>query len=262
MTNKKNEERTIKDVLCDDIDRRLEENPPKMPTLEEFKAMAYERLAEADAKGTDADTKALSENRETVKVKGTKTKTLKTAGLVAGFIIAVIIGAFAFNAYIDDVGADKNPKEEIVTEDGVIIEDGGWGSSDGEEGVWVIDAWKDVEGVKETLPELLIPRYVPDGYEFEKLTIEWIETGAATYEYCFYNNYNEIKIEATHYNNTINSFNIANVDRQLKTDKGVVYFQEYENKIATIQIDDGILLYVEGSITDNDIVKMINHISN
>lgn len=262
MTDKKNEERTIKDVLCDDIDRRLEENPPKMPTLEEFKAMAYERLAEADAKGTDADTQAISESRETVKVKGTKTKTLKTAGLVAGFVIAVIIGAFAFNAYIDDVGADKNPKEEIVTEDGVIIEDGGWGSSDGEDGVWVITDWEHVEAAKETIPELLIPGYIPEGYEFEKLTIETVSEGMMICEYIFNNGESIVEIESQHYSSTTSSFNIGDVARKVESQKGMVYIQEYNKKIATIQIDDGILLYIESTVSDNDIIKIIDSLKN
>ena len=62
--------------------------------------------------------------------------------------------------FTTDVDADKNAKEEIVTEDGVVIEDGGWGSDDEES--WEITDWNEVSAMKATIPQLIIPEYIPD----------------------------------------------------------------------------------------------------
>ena len=81
------------------------------------------------------------------------------AGVAALFILVVVGGIMVFNTFTTDVDADKNAKEEIVTEDGVVIEDGGWGSSS--EDNWVITDWAEVKIAKITVPELVVPEYIP-----------------------------------------------------------------------------------------------------
>ena len=77
------------------------------------------------------------------------------AGVAALFILVVVGGIMVFNTFTTDVDADKNAKEEIVTEDGVVIEDGGWGSDDEES--WEITDWNEVSAMKATIPQLIIP---------------------------------------------------------------------------------------------------------
>lgn len=38
-------EKTVQQILADELDRQLEENPIDLPTPEEFRKMAYDRLA-------------------------------------------------------------------------------------------------------------------------------------------------------------------------------------------------------------------------
>lgn len=249
-----NKERTIKDILNDEIERKLAENPPKMPTLEEFKAMAYERLEEKKAENTEAEAEVRTVVANT---KTDKKRKLYIACGAAGFVIAVMICAFAINMFTTDVGADKNPKDEIITEDGVIIEDGGWGSSEGEDNVWVIEDWKDVESAKITYSALLIPEFVPNGYIFKHLIIETFDTGDLKYEYLFTNKENvNLEIEVLNIDGGVFSAEIDGATRMLDSEKGIIYLIE-ENKIATIQSDDGSVV-IWHNISDYELIKTID----
>ena len=108
-------------------------------------------------------------------------KIIKIAGFAALFVFAVILtGAlmFATDDFVN-VDADKNPKEKTVTEDGVVVEDEGYNSKSSDE--LVITEWDEIENeYLEDLQGILVPKYVPDGYEFKKLTIE------STAEMCTY----------------------------------------------------------------------------
>ena len=43
MTDNK-KERTIRDILSDEVERQLEKNPPAKPSFEAFREMAYRRM--------------------------------------------------------------------------------------------------------------------------------------------------------------------------------------------------------------------------
>ena len=248
MTGKNNDsmngsadERSLRDILSDEIDRRLTENPPAKPTLEEFKAMAYKRLEE--------------DERELVHTKTKSRRKLRIACLVACFVLALIVGGVAFNHITTDVDADKNPKEEIITEDGVIIEDGGWGSSVGEENVWVTEDWDEVDAIQVHFPELHIPEHFPKGYVFDMLEIEKTDTGILKSELIFSNNKNgQIKVEELLFEEGEVSFDIESIDKRTTCEFGTIYLQS-SKKIATMQIDDGmIVLYCD--LTEKEIVKV------
>lgn len=256
-----NKERTIKDILNDEIERKLAENPPKMPTLEEFKAMAYERLEEKDAENTEAETD--TEVRTIVaNTRTDKKRKLYIACGAAGFVIAVMICAFAINMFTADVGADKNPKDEIITEDGVIIEDGGWGSSEGEDNVWSTTDWEYIEDAKKAAPTVLIPKYVPSGYVFEKVTIITDDIGNATCEFMFFNGNTPLEIEEYIPKNYLDSFKVDKAAREIDCKKGKVYIQEYDNKIATIQMNGGIIFNIWTNASDDEIIKIIEMCEN
>ena len=98
--------RSIREIVSDATDRELKDFATGNLTLDELVAMA-----------------AAEERRR-------KRRMRRISGIAALFVIVLACGAFfVFSTFTTDVDADKNPKEEIVTEDGVIIEDGGWGSS-------------------------------------------------------------------------------------------------------------------------------------
>ena len=138
--------RSIREIISDVTDRELKDFATGNLTPDELVAMA-----------------AAEERRR-------KRRMRRISGIAALFVIVLACGAFfVFSTFTTDVDADKNPKEEIVTEDGVIIEDGGWGSSS--EDTWEINNWDEVKSAKAMISELLVPYYIPNGYVFEKLSI-------------------------------------------------------------------------------------------
>lgn len=228
-----NNKTTLKEAFDAELMKRLEENPPEIPTYEEFSAMVDKSLAERCRRRK------------------------RIAGIAAGFVVVLLAGILACTNLTTDVDADKNPKEEIITEDGVIIEDGGWGSSDGEDNVWVIDKWEDVYGVRKVYNEFLIPEYIPKGYEFEKLSIEQIETGDVTSEYIFKADNFQLEIETRMKTTNRGALEIEDIVRSVECAKGIIYIKETKNKIATIQLNDGIIVNIWCTLADDEIVSIV-----
>lgn len=223
----------LKECFDAQITKRLKENPPEIPTYEQFSAMI------------DKDQRARRRHKRRI------------TGIAACFVAAVLIGVFAFGLPGSDVDADNNPKEEITTEDGVIIEDGGWGSSEEEDNVWVTDDWEHVADAKELFPDMLIPKYVPEGYEFEKLTIENYIDEDITCEFVFSNQKNEkLEIEENIIYVGLNTLQISEFSKKISCDAGMIYVQD-ENKIATIQFDDGIIVHIIGEVSEEDLVYIV-----
>lgn len=182
------------------------------------------------------------------------------AGVAALFILVVVGGIMVFNTFTTDVDADKNAKEEIVTEDGVVIEDGGCGSSS--EDNWVITDWAEVKIAKITVPELVVPEYIPKGYDFHSLTIE--DAGNITRNtYIFKNDdMQEYTIQECIQDENLGSTQINNGDRQVNSKKGVIYIEENQkSNNAIICIDDSIIVYIWSTFTDKEIVKIVDNMT-
>ena len=226
--------RSIREIVSDATDRELKDFATGNLTLDELVAMA-----------------AAEERRR-------KRRMRRISGIAALFVIVLACGAFfVFSTFTTDVDADKNPKEEIVTEDGVIIEDGGWGSSS--EDMWEITDWKEVSAAKATIPELVIPEYVPKGYEFEKLTIMEIEKMLSV-EYLFNNDDDELIIQQYIHNQSLEATFITEC-RVIDSNKGSIYITETaEKKNATVYMDDGIIVYIWTTLSDNEIKSIIDQI--
>ena len=226
--------RSIREIVSDATDRELKDFATGNLTLDELVAMA-----------------AAEERRR-------KRRMRRISGIAALFVIVLACGAFfVFSTFTTDVDADKNPKEEIVTEDGVIIEDGGWGSSS--EDMWEITDWKEVSAAKATIPELVIPDYVPKGYEFEKLTIMEIEKMLSV-EYLFNNDDDELIIQQYIHNQSLEATFITE-GRVIDSNKGSIYITETaEKKNATVYMDDGIIVYIWTTLSDNEIKSIIDQI--
>lgn len=232
LTDKSTE--ILKECFDAQITKQLEENPPEIPTYEQFSAMI------------DKDQTARRRRKRRI------------TGIAACFVAAILIGVFSCSLPGSDVDADNNPKEEITTEDGVIIEDGGWGSSEGEEDVWVIDDWEHVEDARDAVPELLIPTYIPKGYKFDKLTVEHIDDKLTICEYiCVNENGDAIELEMVFRYQTPGALEVNDVTKSIECKAGTIHIQEGNNKIATIQKDDGIIIHLIGSVLDEEIVNIV-----
>lgn len=221
--------RSIREIISDATDRELKDFATGNLTPDELVAMA-----------------AAEERRR-------KRRMRRISGIAALFVIVLACGAFfVFSTFTTDVDADKNPKEEIVTEDGVIIEDGGWGSSS--EDMWEITDWKEVSIAKSSIPDLIVPQYVPLDYAFKKLVIGDTEN-IKNIEYIFENsNAKEIVIKEDIYSEKLESTEIYKKDREISTNKGNVYIYEGES------MNNAIIVYIWTDLDDTEIEKMVNSI--
>lgn len=232
MSEAKRNNRTLKEIVSDATDRDLERYETGILTPDRLKKLA----SEAD--------------------KRKKRRYRRIAGIAALFVVVVAGAIMVFDFADTDVEADKNSKEEIVTEDGsIIIEDGGWGSSS-EDG-WIITDWAEVEIAKATIPELIVPGYIPEGYEFKKLYIENFEGGHVNYNYLFCENEKTLEVKQSLYKSNISSYEINNYEKKYDCFVGDVYIQNTGDKKAIIQIDDGSLVEVIGEMSDSELIKII-----
>ena len=226
--------RSIREIISDATDRELKDFATGNLTPDELVAMA-----------------AAEERRR-------KRRMRRISGIAALFVIVLACGAFfVFSTFTTDVDADKNPKEEIVTEDGVIIEDGGWGSSS--EDTWEITDWNEVNTAKATIPELMIPEYIPEGYEFERLTIDNLGTSQRM-AFIFVNNYGiELFINEYKLGESLQVTDIFDYSRIIESQKGNVYLLDMDTNIkATIQINDDLIVEIFSELTDNELIDIIN----
>ncbi len=231
--------RSIREIISDATDRELKDFATGNLTPDELVAMA-----------------AAEERRR-------KRRMRRISGIAALFVIVLACGAFfVFSTFTTDVDADKNPKEEIVTEDGVIIEDGGWGSSS--EDMWEITDWKEVSAMKATIPELVIPEYIPEGYEFERLTIVSIES-IIDVDYLFVKTGSEqIVLQQKIQTENVEMTQIYDYNKCIKSSKGDIYvFNSSDSEInnAIIQMDDGIIVYIWYSVNDDEIKKVVESLN-
>ena len=190
-------------------------------------------------------------------------KIIKIAGCAALFIFAVILtGAlmFAADGFVN-VDADKSPKEKTVAEDGVVVEDGGYNSKSSD--MLIITKWDEIENEYiEDLQGILVPKYVPDGYEFKKLTIESTEE-MCTYIYSFVSAESKVlQIHQQLYFGVLDSSEIENRQRIIESKRGKVYIEKIdEYKKATIQMDSGMIIDVWGDFTDDEFIKIIDNLN-
>lgn len=235
MSERNNSEKSLQEILGEALDRDAADAAPSPMSYEQFQSM-------------------LSESKQ---VKWKKRR-LRIAGFAALFMIVLVSAALVFRAFTTDVGANKNALEEIITEDGVVIEDKGWGSSG--EDCWTITNWDEIETVKATFPDLMIPRYIPEGYEFEELTVEQLENNNIIYVYDFLNEKNErLEMQFFRLRGGESAIKIDHISKVIFSNKGKIYVQE-NNKLATIQMDDGQTIHVLNNLSDKDIIKLINNL--
>lgn len=227
-------ERTIGEIISDATDEELRKYHTGTLTPEELKA-AVEKSRRAGRR-----------------------RMLRRLAAVAALLVIAVAGAFfAFENFTTNVDADKNAKEEIVTEDGVVIEDGGWGSDS--EQSWEITDWDEVATNKTIVPELVIPDYIPEGYKFKKLVIHEMYN-AINIEYLFFEKTRKEELILNQFINkeSLESTHIYNSNSIIKTSKGKVYITKQDTiNTATIQIEDDCIIEILSNLPDKEVIKMI-----
>lgn len=236
MRERDRDGRTIKSIIKDSTDRELSKLSMPEMTPDMLRGMAK-----------SAEKKKLRRYR-------------KIAGAAAALVIVAVGVALVFNSLSTDVEADKNAKHEVVTEDGIIIEDEGWGSSSGV--CQTITEKSDINIIKEEMTNLLIPKYVPSNYLFAHLTIDKLEN-TCDFEYMFYDHDNcELIIHEHIQNENMSAMYVRNVKNTVMCSKGKIYFQNGEEKNkATIKFDDGITVDIWSNLSNDEVIKIIENLS-
>lgn len=233
-----NNSRTLQQIIADATEEELAYYPDETMSKEEIKTMIRRRAL--------------------------KTKN-RRIGIVtiAGLIMLAALGIFvAFDGFITDVDADKNPPQEIITQNGVVIEDGGWGSSS-DDAIEITD-WNEVSVVKYQIPGIFIPYWMPKGYDFKNLIVENLSNGALKCVYVFSDkNGDNIEMHQFIQRNALNSFEIGTYQKIIETNKGKVYIENTDDiKIATILLSGGSILKIWYSVSDSIALKIIENFNN
>lgn len=227
------QERTIGEIISDATDEELKHYHTGTLTPEELRsAVDKERRA------------------------GRRRMLRRLTAAAALLMLVMAATVFAFENFTTDVDADKNAKEEIVTEDGVVIEDGGWGSDS--EQSWEITDWDEVATMKEVIPMMAIPNYIPKGYIFQNLTME--ESGnAIMISYLFKNEEeHELTIQQYIQEENLEVTQIYDYDREISSEVGTIYiFESPEINNAIILLDDGNVIYLWTTLDDLEITKLV-----
>ena len=132
----------------------------------------------------------------------------------------------------NDEGAEENPGMETVT----------------------IDDWEMVLAAKEKYPDLLIPEYVPEGYEFQQLVIE--DSGMIeSYVFVFANKEETLEITET-LNADLTIFN--NYDREIESKVGKIYVDKVDDRMRAFKKEQ-VSVYMISDCSEYEIIKIVEH---
>lgn len=231
MTDK---DRTLKDIISDITEQELAEKCPDV---------------------------VITRDQLHQKIKKHRKRRLKKPVTFAVIAAVLVLGFIALWPMLSPndlkADADKNAKEEILTDDGVIIEDKGWGSSS--EDVILITDWDDIPIAKSQIDELLVPEYIPEGYEFQELRVESKSEYGILCTYLFTKKAEKIEIYENIALNNLLSTEIEKRDNFIISTKGIIYItQKNSYKNATIEIHDGIIINIYGKVNNKEIEKIID----
>lgn len=231
-----NESRTLKEIIYDVTEQELSGFRDDTVAADKLKMMAQKQTSRLRRRN-------------------------RLIGAAAVIFVALAGVLFAVGDFFENVEADKNAREEIVTEDGVVIEDGGWGSS--REDKLVISDWDEVILLGKKVDEIIIPQYVPDRFSFKTLYVESVENDYITCEFTFSSSIDDIEIHECIMSNMMESFVADEVDYVINCNFGEAYIHDAGgNKKATVQVDDSTLINIWGVLDDKEIQMIVNNLSN
>ena len=230
------QERTIGEIISDATDEELKHYHTGSLTPEELRS------------AVDKEQRA-----------GQRRMLRRLTAAAALLMLVVAATVFAFENFTTDVDADKNAKEEIVTEDGVVIEDGGWGSDS--EQSWEITDWDEVATMKAMIPQLVVPEYIPEGYSFSRLVIS--EMGSIIDIEYLYNSIEakEIVIVQHIQEENLEVVDIYDIKKSMESSKGEIYFiKNKEINTAIVQLNDGCIIEIFSVLIDEEIIRIVDGI--
>lgn len=118
----------------------------------------------------------------------------------------------------------------------------------------VIENWDKVDEMKDQYPDLLIPEYVPEGYEFRQLVIE--DTGMIeSYVFVFANKEETLEITET-LNADLTIFN--NYGRVIESRAGKIYVDKVNDRMAAFKKEQ-VSAYMISDCSEYEIIKIVEH---
>lgn len=183
-------------------------------------------------------------------------------------IAAIVCAAVVYVAWPETavpVDADKNTEQRVETGDGEIVINEGDGV--GESGMTEIEetSWDNVEKIRESVPLLGIPQYVPTKYMFNKLRVEIYETNGEYAQYIYINTGRKLYISQRIYSKDSNMAKtsvLQGENRIVSTKRGDVYITSEDNdSLIGINYNENGYVEVKGNIEEKELIKIIEQIS-
>lgn len=190
-------------------------------------------------------------------------KRANIVGIAAALILVCGVAAFAaWPKMAAPVDADKNTQQSVEEENGVVVinENG----AEGESAVTTVEKnWDKVKDLRKDFPELMIPSYVPEGYEFVEVKIEQDIKIGYHVTYIYKKQELELQIEEDVYREQGESAPTqTDTEHQFETKQGTAYISDKKNEnlnIITLYWNDK-RLTIRGDINKNESKAIINEI--
>ena len=175
---------------------------------------------------------------------------------IASCFIIICAGTFSFKfAFDDDAVATTGKNDNKVNEEGnnVVVKNNGEDVEDniGAEEI-LCKNWDSVIAAKESYPQLLIPNYIPGGYDFETLSIVDNEL-IKKYKYYFANGNETLEIKETVGEEEKIYYNY---DRKIGKEDCEIYITERREKTASCKVNE-VSITIIGEVSDEDIISII-----
>lgn len=198
-------------------------------------------------------------DRKTRKIKRLRTISVAAAAVI---VCAAIIYTVLPESVVP-VDADKNTKQKVEEKDGMVIINEGDGIGEIGAMTWSETNWKKVDEIKELVPDILIPQYVPENYEFIVVTLEKFSEGYETYEciYKFKLNNDELNITIVNVEDSgVSSGFIDEATKRVNCKLGTIYLSENKNGLTGTLFLEKTRISIFGKISQFEMRKIFNEL--
>lgn len=243
MIEKKRGEQTAEARVAEALSKALAEDLGDIPkvsiTVEELKALERE------------------DRRKRTK------RRLRYFSMAAAAVVICVVALYAFwPETAVPVSADKNTEQSVEAGNDVVVINEG--DVEGEAGTTVIEAsnWENVEKIRETMPQLAIPYYIPEGYEIETLHIEKYTDLEFMAKYIFKNKKQYLRVTQRYYKgNGTKATEVGGYTEKVKVNDETVYLSQEKGGtiMATQYLKEGTLVVI-GTASKDILVKVISEI--
>lgn len=179
---------------------------------------------------------------------------------VASCFIILCIGTFSLKFVFDpdDSIATAGKNDNKVTEEGnnAVVkpnEDGADENTGGEE--IIVREWSGVNEIREQYEDLVVPNYIPNGYNFDSLTING-NTAIKKYTYLFSNGDKSLIIDQMM---DTELAVVYDYDRKIQCEQYELLIDDRNEKIGYFVLGNGYVSIIS-DVSDNEMIDIVNGI--